>query len=864
MLTTSAIVAFMLLGSLWLAAVLREHGLRPMRKMAGLMRRPAWEAALLAAVAVGFIHHGATKGTNGVPGPAGLGAILAVGTADPPASSTPAAQTNADWLAFGGHEDWSYLGDGGWCFRFGSNLVERLTVFSCGEISSAPYDASNRISVLGRPLSLVPAANWPMLGNGGGSLFWHAVTPSNSLVLTWQNALVNRDANQPVTVRAELFADGAAVMRYGFSGLGDIGALSNAAARIWRDGEEAAVPLQTGAVAEVAFPAPQITGTNALVDVGALIAGGDSNAYYFADVAVSKGPARITVEADGESTLGSYAIMSAPGVTNRLPFLIGPRYAVSSETAFTAFAAVPSGRETEDSHPVVTNLTDRLAEVQWPVAFALDEVSSAPEGNTYALRVTPDFLNGAVVWSGAATNEPMRGAPPTRSGIRCACGCLSFFEDFVTHSSSCQCDGCSALGDYVYEGHAEHFELPFGGAPGEDPPGPDDPGIGEPPEPESSVSVNAEKSIIFFEDAYENGPGESVARRSTFCKIECNYSAAESGVLAFSVQSGSDRIILHDGSPNGTIVSGGAWALQGGDSGTRTFYAEGVSASAVQGDVQFKATFTGATPDTLESSCSITVVKMTVTANADYPDGYKHRHIFGVCEQVRYETDPLMTSLTWQLSEDATWVETRSVDSRLCWMPDYATTVALTVSGGNESFSINVSCVVPSGIDARPYAIRSISGEKGRAGDIGMLMKFTLMPTNVSFAGFRVSERPSDVGTHTGYFADPSLSNMWYHTTENGAGTWDTVRSDSNYYAEDLAYIGYCEPSWSAGEMSWEIPNAWLPSASYFQVLSARTFLTAYQTFSITANGTVTVGKHGNTVTRTTNDNITVNGVIVR
>ena len=103
-------------------------------------------------------------------------------------------------------------------------------MFSCGEISPAPYDASNRISLLGLPLSIVPAANWHLIaGNeeqGTGnyqlpttnyqlkSLFWHSETPSNTLLLTWQNALVNRDTNLPVTVQAELFPDGAAAFRY--------------------------------------------------------------------------------------------------------------------------------------------------------------------------------------------------------------------------------------------------------------------------------------------------------------------------------------------------------------------------------------------------------------------------------------------------------------------------------------------------------------------------------------------------------------------------------------------------------------------------------------------------------------------------
>ena len=68
MLILSVTIAFLLLGVLWLAAVLHEHGLKPMRRMAELMKRPAAEIALVALVAIGMIHHGATKGTNGVNG----------------------------------------------------------------------------------------------------------------------------------------------------------------------------------------------------------------------------------------------------------------------------------------------------------------------------------------------------------------------------------------------------------------------------------------------------------------------------------------------------------------------------------------------------------------------------------------------------------------------------------------------------------------------------------------------------------------------------------------------------------------------------------------------------------------------------
>ena len=70
MLILAVTIAFLTLGALWLAAVLNEHGLHPMRRLAELMKRPALEVALVALVAVGLIHHGATK-TNGVNGVGG-------------------------------------------------------------------------------------------------------------------------------------------------------------------------------------------------------------------------------------------------------------------------------------------------------------------------------------------------------------------------------------------------------------------------------------------------------------------------------------------------------------------------------------------------------------------------------------------------------------------------------------------------------------------------------------------------------------------------------------------------------------------------------------------------------------------------
>ncbi len=73
-------------------------------------------------------------------------------------------------------------------------------------------------SPLERQLGLVPEARWEALGRE--SLAWWQTTAGNSTVVTWQNVLLDRDADTPVSVQAEFFPDGRFVYRYDLSSLG--------------------------------------------------------------------------------------------------------------------------------------------------------------------------------------------------------------------------------------------------------------------------------------------------------------------------------------------------------------------------------------------------------------------------------------------------------------------------------------------------------------------------------------------------------------------------------------------------------------------------------------------------------------------
>jgi hypothetical protein len=60
------------------------------------------------------------------------------------------------------------------------------------------------------------------------SAFWHLHTPSNSLVITWQNVLLHRLPENPVSFQVEFFANGDFTYRYDFSQMPSDDVLTNA------------------------------------------------------------------------------------------------------------------------------------------------------------------------------------------------------------------------------------------------------------------------------------------------------------------------------------------------------------------------------------------------------------------------------------------------------------------------------------------------------------------------------------------------------------------------------------------------------------------------------------------------------------
>ena len=150
-----------------------------------------------------------------------------VGTDEAFDFSAPAGATVcSDWRAFGAATDWIYVALTNWAFLVATNDVDRLRIHSDGWLETGttgilpvanfwPFMAS---------LGVVPQANWDWLAESDRpSQLWHYVTPSNTLQITWQNALLDRDTDTPLSFQIEFRTDGQFTYRYDLSRCGALG-----------------------------------------------------------------------------------------------------------------------------------------------------------------------------------------------------------------------------------------------------------------------------------------------------------------------------------------------------------------------------------------------------------------------------------------------------------------------------------------------------------------------------------------------------------------------------------------------------------------------------------------------------------------
>ena len=795
------------------------------------------------------------------------------------APPTANAVTNEPWRRRGAHDDAFRIPiDGGWSYPYATGV----TVLARGELRTniRTHDFPRAFT---QDISLLPLVNWSMLPEGRGeSLFWHAATPSNTLLATWLNGALGRDATNPVSFQAELFPDGGFTYRYEDRTVRH--------ARVWpfdwdNDGLENSVdpdPLTPGpdahgtnaewynTVCSNVFSSVEgggtgITGILPVDDVSALPwrEGVNSNAYYFVDVVTESGPAPIYFTGDRDSRLGNPVVVANAFETNRVPLLIGIDYAITSPVPFAVSFPI------DYMYPESLTNTPCTATVRWPLEFSVE-----PDGyGGFYTSVIPYDPGGVFQWGNGGTGGMRSGGMRSGdSGSSCEYSTYGNWLGFSCLGPDCGCHGCSVDGTYTME--CSTFNLPtlFCGCSYEDP---DDP-PGDPPEepfPNTpSVSITFSKPAIIFEDRYEASPDNWVEKRSTTNTLTVTASGGASG--ATLILSSANLECLQR-------IGGGSVSLP--------------SEIVLGPYLSYKATFrcvgagNGGSPSvggiisgldgTDSSYAQISVVRVDIQPQKEAPTNpCPRRHEFGIGEVVfvyQYPTAPMIT-----VSASDANIGSASLH-RIEWGVSNDVEHELTFSLNGVEYDPFVTVKKPTGIEGYDVQAETYGLSIGKAGGLKLVQRYRVLPLTVSFSRLQVEEVPCyEEIPPTGYFSY-TPTNIFYrsHTEQAGAGNWNDVE-EGNYFGlshevRDYAGIKGELPrmmpngtmttntayGWLGGNLTWKIPFGWKHIDAPSSAEAAGSFAEdTRQSMSITPTGDFSVQKLRHEAIRRIDGTITVDG----
>jgi hypothetical protein len=232
----------------------------------------------------------------------------------------------------------------------------------------------------------------------------------------------------------------------------------------------------------------------------------------------------------------------------------------------------------------------------------------------------------------------------------------------------------------------------------------------------------------------------------------------------------------------------------------------------------------------------------------------RSRTNLGVGEQVNLSFNPpLLTNysiVTWSATAGSLLYTNGS--STLFTAPSNATNVTVTATIGNYPINLNYQVFAPTG-----YASAQIvSTNHFSVGEAAAEMHLNVImgPTNVSFYQVQIEEVGENATNITGYFTNFPTASLFHGTADQ----FVSVNTNNTLPFGDECQLGPLPappPSWSAGGFTWPIPVNWKVGDN-----GATNSIAGWsQIFSMDNNATITIQKFGHSVTRTTNDIITIN-----
>ena len=683
----------------------------------------------------------------------------------------------------------------------------------------------------------------------------------------------------PVTAQLELFPNG------------DFIARSNSVERVYRrvnpdDWDDDGIPNDEDAEPFAPADEPQFGPRQTLPE------GANTNAYCWVDLVVRRANAKVTFAGDGASNLSDPAFIAEADATNRVTLLIGKTYRVTCPMPFEV--AGKSSDDIEESW----ERDEAALWLHWPVRIGLESsggLESLASTNLhestrmsatfsdsnlplssfsllstfqtiakpsklpkpFTMHVTPAGLGGAFTWTNVCCRVSGDG-----------------YTFSITCGNGCSCGGCSVTGYLEYEG----YRLPaFGGFCGcggyvvDHPGGETDPDE-KPPLPGASATFS--KRVVFFEDDYENAPGETVPWQSTETRLDCwAYGGTRGGHVRIEI-AGADGLVPYGGSP----LPFERDLEPGEEVSFKTTY-RAVKPSGGKDDIVVTATFTenetGWTETTVDKA---TAVQVTVRPRVHAPENDKeYRHKFGIGEIVDCGNQPKVESVRWKRNGGGTLKESNGSYEYRC--PLSAEVNGFEIAGEGCCYVPQTRVVEPQGVLARDAGYATAPKiRSGQAGGILLAIDLYVLPLDVSFSGIRIEEIPDVGGSHSGYFADTFFMSEWFHGEDQGAGDWREVYGNNKFLNDEAGFKralpqldsrGFVSTAgtngWTNGNLTWEVPCGWADSNVQKGDDPIGTFSNgSRQVMTIDAKGNVEVQKHGNAVRREIGGGIILNGVRVQ
>ena len=466
-----------------------------------------------------------------------------------------------------------------------------------------------------------------------------------------------------------------------------------------------------------------------------------------------------------------------------------------------------------------------------------------------------------------------------RSGASsgCGCGCLSCmgFSIGFNCSTICTCHGeCHAVGGYAFENAL--FAVTGGVCRcGFDDPQPYGPSPHDPSDP-PSIFISFSKPAVIFEDAYEDKPGVTVARRSTRVGLTIDiYGGPHGGAFLLSDQNLSKLTKI-----SGNVLLPYGLQLAAYESFHATGVFEGVVPSDSENDVKVIGSFLEADTDAIfGNSSQLSVVRVELSPRVAAPKNFSpHRHSYGVCELVRHLQIPSTPVVTWNPTGGGSNEMFAGSQHYRCPLDGCENPLRAEI--GTVHYTPLIDVQEPFGVEStaeRPI-VYSNAVHKGEAGGIGMKLYLYITPLEVSFSEIAVEEVPCLTYEAEGYFTNIYFNGAFAHTGGQwgaGAGRWaDVDRNNQFGEYDEAAYndkIPWLTPNgtpttnaayaWTEGYVYIDNPFGWHVKGTSGNTPPYKVFGENIQdTIMLDEHGRVGVWKLNNWVIRTTNDVVSLFG----